>query len=37
MQYWLMKSEPDAYGWDKLVARDAAVGWRAQLDGAGTT
>lgn len=23
MQYWLMKSEPDAFSWDELVARGA--------------
>ena len=26
MQYWLMKSEPDVYGWDKLV-RDGRGSW----------
>lgn len=26
MAYWLMKSEPDAYGWDDLV-RDRATEW----------
>ena len=25
MQYWLMKSEPDAYGWDDLVAEGEGV------------
>ncbi|MCC5957747.1 MAG: EVE domain-containing protein [Rhodobacteraceae bacterium] len=24
MRYWLMKSEPDAFGWDDLVAKGAA-------------
>jgi predicted RNA-binding protein with PUA-like domain len=28
MQYWLMKSEPDAFSWDDLVARG-----RAEWDG----
>ena len=26
MQYWLMKSEPDVYGWDKLV-REGRGSW----------
>jgi predicted RNA-binding protein with PUA-like domain len=26
MQYWLMKSEPDVYGWDKLVG-DGRGSW----------
>jgi predicted RNA-binding protein with PUA-like domain len=26
MQYWLMKSEPDTYGWDKLV-REGRGSW----------
>jgi predicted RNA-binding protein with PUA-like domain len=26
MQYWLMKSEPDVYGWDKLV-KDGRGSW----------
>src|SRR3546814_13479042 len=26
MAYWLMKSEPDAYGWDDLV-RDKGTEW----------
>ena len=26
MQYWLMKSEPDVYGWDKLVS-DGRGSW----------
>ena len=26
MAYWLMKSEPDVYGWDDLV-RDGATDW----------
>lgn len=26
MAYWLMKSEPDSYGWDDLV-RDGATEW----------
>jgi predicted RNA-binding protein with PUA-like domain len=26
MQYWLMKSEPDTYGWDKLV-KDGRGSW----------
>jgi predicted RNA-binding protein with PUA-like domain len=26
MQYWLMKSEPDVYGWDKLV-QDGRGSW----------
>ena len=26
MQYWLMKSEPDVYGWDKLV-KDGRGHW----------
>ena len=30
-QYWLMKSEPDAYSWDDLVAEEGRhVGRRAQ-------
>ena len=24
MRYWLMKSEPDAFSWDDLVAKGAA-------------
>jgi len=28
MRYWLMKSEPDAFGWDDLVAKgDAGEEW----------
>jgi predicted RNA-binding protein with PUA-like domain len=26
MRYWLLRSEPDAYGWDRLV-RDGATEW----------
>jgi predicted RNA-binding protein with PUA-like domain len=26
MQYWLMKSEPSAYSWDRLV-KDGKTGW----------
>jgi predicted RNA-binding protein with PUA-like domain len=35
MQYWLMKSEPDVYGWDKLVKEgrgswDGVRNWTAR-------
>ena len=31
MQYWLIKSEPDAWSWDNQVKESINVGWSQKL------